>query len=431
MSSGQDEVLSLADSDDKSFSGFDPSTSEDDVPDRKCKNKNKKAKKMKSVVKKVAPTKEKGKKVGRAHGQDGGQTSAGGQTSELTKNDNSYPLDFSKLSASEIHSLRDALGIIPNEHIAQDDDFNSMCGGGSYENIRVELDRNDVSSDGELAEPNSVPEFQSAFNRALFDENSQNTDENLWGLPQLKAPLRGAPVSHSLASMINVACTSQCDVEPLLVKYKVPENCDKAGPPMVNNEVWKVMDRRSQSLDRGIVETQNLVAAGITPIIKLAETLKQHISSNPEAKSMISDALVMLGQVQYSLSVKRRYMIRPVLKKKYHSLCNVSMPISDKLFGDDVSKCIKACDSMAFIGKDQGFQGNRNLGMRGRGTYNNRLQRRGYSGSQSYGGPGSYRDRYQPYPIRGQYRPYPARNSGYRIPKKSATATAPNPNDRM
>ena len=34
-------------------------------------------------------------------------------------------------------------------------------------------------------------------------------------------------------------------------------------------------------------------------------------------------------------------MIRPNLKKKYHSLCNISTPITTQLFGDDIARDVK------------------------------------------------------------------------------------------
>ena len=59
------------------------------------------------------------------------------------------------------------------------------------------------------------------------------------------------------------------------------------------------------------------MATGLTPIIKLAESLKLQIMANNDAKTLLSDSLTLLGQVQYNLSIRRRYFIRPTLKKKY------------------------------------------------------------------------------------------------------------------
>ena len=115
------------------------------------------------------------------------------------------------------------------------------------------------------------------------------------------------------------------------------------------------MNKYDQTQGKGIQDIQNLVATGITPIIKLAEVLKPHIMVNPEAKTLLSDSLTLLRQVQFNLSTRRRYFIRPNLKKKYHSLCNISKPVTDKLFGDDITKDIKTCDSLFILSKEQNY----------------------------------------------------------------------------
>ena len=95
-----------------------------------------------------------------------------------------------------------------------------------------------------------------------------------------------------------------------------------------------------------------------------------------------------MGQVQYNLSLRRRYMIRPNLKKKYFNLCNINMPITTKLFGDDVARDIKNCETGISIAKDS-FQSYRPY--RGRGNF-----RGGFVRNQR----GSLR--YQPYPAQYQ-----------------------------
>lgn len=91
---------------------------------------------------------------------------------------------------------------------------------------------------------------------------------------------------------------------------------------------------------------------GIAPIVSVADIFRRNNSQTPEIKSLLSDTLTLLGQIQYHLSLRRRYMIRPLLKKKYSRLCNMSMPITKQLFGDDFSKEVKNCDSLGFLGRD-------------------------------------------------------------------------------
>ena len=74
----------------------------------------------------------------------------------------------------------------------------------------------------------------------------------------------------------------------------------------------------------------------MVPMIKLVSLLKRNLSE--EAKSHISDAITLLGQAQFNISIRRRYMIRPYLKTKYSPLCNITTPITNQLFGDDLSR---------------------------------------------------------------------------------------------
>ena len=290
--------------------------------------------------------------------------------------------DISKLSQADIDKLREVLGVTPQHTQYADENDIQPVFGQSLENL-PSLRVSQVDNEDVVLEPEENPSsnLNQNFSEALFDTVEVEACD--WEPPRLKAPEKGKPVSDSLARLINMSCTSQCDTETLLSKYKIPQNCYQACPPSVNSEIWKVLDRRAQSQDRGIVDIQNLVATGITPIIKLAEILTPQISSNKQAKDLLSDSLILLGQVQYNLSARRRYMIRPNLKKKYHSLCNISTPITTQLFGDDIARDVKNCDSMVSLGKDQAsFRMNSNF--RGR---MGRYPRRGF-GNLSYSGSG-------------------------------------------
>ena len=89
-------------------------------------------------------------------------------------------------------------------------------------------------------------------------------------------------------------------IDTIVQKYKIPQNCDKLAVPIVNNEVWKILNKRAHSYDKCFADIQNLVAVGMVLAIKLAEILKQQIISNSEAKTLFSDMITLMGQVQYT-----------------------------------------------------------------------------------------------------------------------------------
>ena len=97
----------------------------------------------------------------------------------------------------------------------------------------------------------------------------QSQDDFNWDLPVLKGPEKGPAISQSLANLINTACTSQCKLDNIVSKYKVPNNCDMAGSPSINNEIWKVMSNRGHSYDKCFCDIQNLLATGLVPVMKV------------------------------------------------------------------------------------------------------------------------------------------------------------------
>lgn len=429
MGSERDEVLSLNDEEEGSFSGFSPlnltrDTDSDMEPATSSK------KKPKSVVSKVT-NKSRGAKTLVTKSNRGGikkkapvpSTSKNKENVTVSQKGNLGGFDISKLSSNDIVKLREVLGInnnsINTQQYADDDDFQSVFGQSldSLPNIHVEVDSGDISDTDMIRGPSSMSKNLS---QAMFEpEEGEIVD---WDLPKLKVPEKGKAISNSLAKMINVACTTQCHTDTLVNKYKIPENCDYICPPMVNGEIWKVLDKRAQSQDRGMVDIQNLLSTAMTPVMRLAEVLKPHIMANNEAKTLLSDTLTLMGQAQYNLSVRRRYFIRPNLKKKYSGLCNISTPITNNLFGDDIAKDIKNCESVNFLGKDQGYYyKNVNRGRSGR--FN--APRKTYYSS----GYGSYSNtRFQPYPQRGQQFRQNTRIRG--VSRRAATATATAPNDQ-
>ena len=388
-----------------SFSGFSPLREDEEHAEAAKKHKGK----QKATSKTSKKASKKAKKTAK--------TSASAPiperniSSENNKKSNSLSKLINKLSPDDIEQFRNLLGVAPQPfHYTDDEDMQTVygCNLNNYPGLTIELTE---ESDSELAsapakkqskkQPLQPVAITDDLRNALFeekDESSQSVSSetvaeyDLWDLPKLKQPEKGPAISQSLANLINTACTSQCITDSLMDKFKIPENCDKLSAPRVKTEFWKVMNKRAQGYDKYFSDTQNLVAAGMVSVIRLAEAMKGQIASNPEAKDLMTNTLTLMGQIQYNLSIRRRYMIRPHLKKKYQNLCNYNVQITSNLFGDDLAKEIKNCDAAVSVAKENyGYGGYRPQRSRGyfRGA---RGQRGGY--------------RYQPYPPHYGYPQY-------------------------
>ena len=120
-----------------------------------------------------------------------------------------------------------------------------------------------------------------------------------------------------------------------------------------------------------------------------------------------NDALALMGQVNYLLNMLRRELLRPELKFKYRSLCNSSLPVTDLLFGEDLTKATKEVEdrnkissklSTPFQYRGLGLRRtfSRGRGMRGIGpVFNPRMRgrssyRRGYYNPYYYSNYSNY-----------------------------------------
>lgn len=153
---------------------------------------------------------------------------------------------------------------------------------------------------------------------------------------------------------------------------------------------------------------------GLPPIIQLVDIVKKEKCLNKEVKTLFSDLITIFGQIQYNLSLRRRYFVRPYLKNKYSSLCNMSTPITTKLFGDDISKEVKSCDALSYWGKESPYSSYRGGPQRFRGKY----RRENYATSYQTG------FRTQPYPSRSTSFRFGQASGRARLPRRTSTVTS-------
>ena len=367
---GQDDVLSLVGDNDvgSDFSGFEAEDIIDKVtikkksktkPSNRNKNVNVNPSSLMKQSKNIVAEKENLPNASSAkQSLAKGSSAANLAKGKALKSKKNNVMDLDNLSDSDISKLKELLGFQDPYLPAEEEDLPYLFGDSleNLPNMHIEVE-NEECSDTEvipMSNNEKIPPRQaidSEINGALFDtesvKNSGSEDEFAWQLPKLKTPAKGETISTSLASLNNAACTSQCETDDIVSRYKLPSNCEKLAPPLVNAEIWNDMPQRAQTYDKSFRDIQSLIATGILPIIKLASLLKPQIKSNVEAKTMIADALTLFGQAQYNLSLRRPYMIRPQLKKKYSNFCNINTPITTSLFGDDVQKEIKKCDTLS------------------------------------------------------------------------------------
>lgn len=370
--SDEDESISLHDSG-SDFSGFDP---EECTSPPKKKKKNLENYKIPKKSQTAGP--EMGKDRSQPKNKQTGDKrkrvkSAVHLPNSNIQHDQTFGLDFSKLSPDDIESLRGALGLNPHPEFVYDNEPEmTLYENENLPNIHVSIDQSDMDDDVDLSyirQPVNVRKLQRApiqlcdkMSSALCDdresvqsysyqEDHNDDAEDQWELPKLRLPEKGPAISSGMAKLVNVACTNPCDLA-FASELKMPDNCSSLGAPLVNTEVWKVMDKRSKTNDRDLANIQNMLATSMVPLFQLSKVIKPVIKNDKSAKQLMSQAMTLIGQAQYQLSIKRRYQLRPNLNRRYTNLCSAGTPISSMLFGDDISKEVKTCDTGINLGKD-------------------------------------------------------------------------------
>ena len=78
--------------------------------------------------------------------------------------------------------------------------------------------------------------FSQEKEKKCIDSNNNVIDENAgdWDLPKLIKHKKRESNFSVLASLINTACTSQCEVDNIIGKHKIPAYCSSMVPPSVN-----------------------------------------------------------------------------------------------------------------------------------------------------------------------------------------------------
>ena len=116
----------------------------------------------------------------------------------------------------------------------------------------------------------------------------------------------------------------------------------------VNKEIWKGLpkaakqnDAKLAAIQRSIIKATSALAQSTQEILKAYKSKKL---TDKETKEKMTDknadAIAMLGHACHELSVKR-FPIRPHLPKQLTGLCEESAPITNQLFGDNLTRTIK------------------------------------------------------------------------------------------
>ena len=146
--------------------------------------------------------------------------------------------------------------------------------------------------------------------------------------------------------------------KPLRELHNEPENCENLSAKDVNSEVFRCMKETDKNLDFMVKSIQSNVAASAVANLRMIDEITAMCRSGSLDRQVAKQLLDLccdaskLGSRSYcDLSQLRKFLLRDLLAPKYRSLC-FTKTFGNQLFGEDISKSVKAIDDETKIMKD-------------------------------------------------------------------------------
>ena len=169
----------------------------------------------------------------------------------------------------------------------------------------------------------------------------------------------GPPVADKVAVLFNAILESNMPEDKygeLLKKYSKPENCNGLEAVKVNTEIWAGFDKSVRSRDLILQHVQLALTKSMSAILPLLNRLVSNKGPDCESERKLNirratDALAILAHSNMDLNFRRREQLKPFLNSYYRALCTRAIPVTNWLFGDELSKNIRDINETNRVGK--------------------------------------------------------------------------------
>lgn len=136
-----------------------------------------------------------------------------------------------------------------------------------------------------------------------------------------------------------------------------PENCEGLQTVRMNRIIWDIMsstartvDSKMQKTETAIVKASVLLTNNLNKLADLEKLLNNNGMNVTPIVEGLNDSIALLGHANYLSCMVRKDLLKPELKREFSHLCNHSIPYTNWLFGDDVSKTVKEIEESSRMG---------------------------------------------------------------------------------
>ena len=168
--------------------------------------------------------------------------------------------------------------------------------------------------------------------------------ENIAGMSECKGPRINDTLAAGVTKILREGLNSE-GREALLNKYSTPENCERLRVVPCNEAIYKGMRKQVRLVDKELQNVQSDLTKGLMAGVY---AFNEFQSASPQAMNehmkSFTDSLSLIANASHKLDIFRRGQFKPELNADYASLCTVSRPVEETLFGqlsEDVKECVE------------------------------------------------------------------------------------------
>lgn len=204
------------------------------------------------------------------------------------------------------------------------------------------------------------------------EHEPEDLSEFLAGLYAEKTDPKSAPDIHEpVAACIADYLRKKPDIKEFkqdLEKCLAPKNFKAASDPIINMELFLNLNGKGRDIDRRNRFYTSSILKGILPLTSTLSNLisleaiipededtkdrvfrtANFVSNISEMRKNIELGIKVLSNVYCFLQHRRRAALKPFLSKGYYSLCASNVPITDNLFGENITE---TCKNLAAVNR--------------------------------------------------------------------------------
>jgi hypothetical protein len=185
----------------------------------------------------------------------------------------------------------------------------------------------------------------------------------------------GDPVREDIAGLIDALFKEGLPEEKLKEKmtaYAKPANVACLAPVKVNSVIWDSLPPPARSMDLKMQKVHNGLIKALIAATQAASGLKNVGQLTPELGGVLEkifDSIIFACTATKDLNLRRRELLKPAINQDFGHLCSANVPMTDELFGSDLSQQVKDLSELNKVAMQ--LKATRSRG-RGRGRFQSR-----------------------------------------------------------